>query len=300
MTDSGAHDHHARMDVLGGLRASATPAGVTPRVTGGPGGGDGPGGPTGTVRPARTGDEAAIGRLQAATLGTTLAAGLGLTPGTDLPPEIAGALDPAGLAASWAQAVGAPPTPQHRMFVAEDGGLVVGFAAIAPADQQIEVERTSAVDARDAAELAAEPAQDPVPEGPAGTGARATAEAVLAERNAGAGADPHAGQPTGTHAPADDPSALPDPAAPSGRRVEIVALEVPEEFGRRGHGSRLMAAVVDTARDQGAGVLQAWAVQGEESRARFLDSCGFAPMGMRREAQLGERRLVEICWQAAI
>ena len=64
--------------------------------------------------------------------------------------------------------------------------------------------------------------------------------------------------------------------------------------------SFLMAAVVDTARDQGAGVLQAWAVQGEESRARFLDSCGFAPMGMRREAQLGERRLVEICWQAAI
>lgn len=293
MTDSGSQDHHSRMDVLGGLRASATPAGVTPRVTDGPGGA---GGPSGIVRFARAGDEEAIGRLQAATLGTTLTAGLQIVPGEELPPQIAGALDPRALAAGWAQAVASPPTPHHRMFVAEDGGEVVGFAAIAPADQQIDVTVTSGVDERDAADLDALPHQDPLPAGPAGAGARATAEEVLAERAAGAGPDPHAGQPTGTH----DLAALPDPSAPAGRRVEIVALEVPAAHGRQGHGSRLMAAIVDTAREQGAGVLQTWAVQGEESRARFLDSCGFAPMGMRREARLGDRRLVEICWQAAI
>lgn len=218
-----------------------------------------------------------------------MAAGLEIPAGLDLPAELSGALDPAALAAGWAQAIASPPTPHHRVFVAEDSGRVVGFAAIAPADQEVEVRRTSGVDELDEADLAAQPTQDPLPEGPAGTGAAATAEGVLADR-AGAG-----GTATGGAAPA-----LPDLSAPAGRRVEIVALEVPAADGRRGHGSRLMTALADTAREQGAGVLQAWAVQGEDSRNRFLGSCGFAPMGVRRESQLGERRLVEICWQAAI
>ena len=75
---------------------------------------------------------------------------------------------------------------------------------------------------------------------------------------------------------------------------------MPAESGRRGHGSRLAAACVDLAREEGATHVQTWAVQGEESRARFLDACGFAPAGLRRASPIGEKRLVELAWYAQV
>src|SRR6476469_2661950 len=35
---------------------------------------------------------------------------------------------------AWQQAITAPPTPQHRVLVAQEQDQVVGFAALAPAD----------------------------------------------------------------------------------------------------------------------------------------------------------------------
>lgn len=80
--------------------------------------------------------------------------------------------------------------------------------------------------------------------------------------------------------------------------AEILALEVPAAHARRGHGSRLLAACADLLRDQGTTRVQVWAVEGDESRARFLAEAGFAPAGLRRRLQVGAAELVETCWYA--
>lgn len=87
---------------------------------------------------------------------------------------------------------------------------------------------------------------------------------------------------------------------PGGPVAEILALEVPAAHGREGHGSRLLAACADLAREQGVARLQTWAVQGEEARTRFLTSAGFAPLGVRRTLDVGGTNVVEVCWHAVL
>lgn len=99
--------------------------------------------------------------------------------------------------------------------------------------------------------------------------------------------------PAGTDVPAGTDAADDAPAV-----AEILALEVPAAHARRGHGSRLLAACADLLRDQGTTRVQVWAVEGDESRARFLAEAGFAPAGLRRRLQVGAAELVETCWYA--
>lgn len=194
-----------------------------------------------SVRPALPEDAAALGDVHSRTLRASLVAGTG----AELPPEVAAALDPGALAASWAAAISAPPSARHRVLTALAGARVVGFAAIAPAEVEVDVLTT------------------PGAAGP--------------EDGAAAGAD-----------------AAPDP----GQVGEIVALEVPAADGRRGHGSRLLAACADLLREEGARRVQAWVVQADEARTRFLAQAGFAPAGLRRTLDVGSHEVVEVCWYA--
>ena len=89
-----------------------------------------------SVRPAVPEDAGAIGDVHARTLRASLAAGVG----HDLGAEIAAAIDPAALGASWAAAIEAPPSPRHRVLTALAGAQVVGFAAFAPAEVPVEVD----------------------------------------------------------------------------------------------------------------------------------------------------------------
>ncbi|HTY73466.1 MAG TPA: GNAT family N-acetyltransferase [Actinomycetes bacterium] len=68
--------------------------------------------------------------------------------------------------------------------------------------------------------------------------------------------------------PAEDPDT--DPA----REAALVALVVAPEARRRGHGSRLLAAAVDTMR--GLGFLTAYAWVGDLGGRRFLHGAGWA------------------------
>jgi len=61
--------------------------------------------------------------------------------------------------------------------------------------------------------------------------------------------------------------------APGG---EVLALEVAPASQRLGHGSRLLAAAVDLLREDGAGHVQAWVLDGDVARARFLAAAGLA------------------------
>ena len=178
-----------------------------------------------SVRPALPADAPAIGTIHAATMRLAVEAGLREA----LDPEIAAGFDPAGFAGQWEEAIATPPSPLHRVLTALDRATVVGFAAIAPVDEEV---------------------------------------------RAGLDADPP--------------------------EAEILALEVDPAHGRSGHGSRLLAACVDILRQQNAGHVMTWAVQGDDPRARFLSSAGFAPLGMRRKWQVGSGTVSQIAWHAAL
>lgn len=79
--------------------------------------------PDAGVRRARPEDADAVGAVHAASWGADYA---------ELLPRRAGTVDPAALAASWSQAIQAPPTPRHRVMVATAGPDVVGFVAFGP------------------------------------------------------------------------------------------------------------------------------------------------------------------------
>ncbi|CAM2732257.1 GNAT family N-acetyltransferase [Actinomyces slackii] len=81
--------------------------------------------------------------------------------------------------------------------------------------------------------------------------------------------------------------------------AEVTALGVDPAHQARGHGSRLLAAAVDLARQDGAQALVVWAVRGDESLTSLLRAVGMAPTGARRDLPVGQG-ITEECWAAAI
>lgn len=65
--------------------------------------------------------------------------------------------------------------------------------------------------------------------------------------------------------------------------VAIPALVVEPRWGRRGHGSRLLAAVVDLARADGAEYAVTWVLSGDTASQSFYASAGWQPDGTVRE-----------------
>jgi GNAT superfamily N-acetyltransferase len=89
----------------------------------------------------------------------------------------------------------------------------------------------------------------------------------------------------------------PDPAGPT---TEIATLLVEPRWGRRGHGSRLLAAVADLARATGAARLQVWLPEADQASARFFESAGWARQGWVRTLDTGAEPLREVRWHAAL
>ncbi|WP_430867066.1 GNAT family N-acetyltransferase [Demequina aurantiaca] len=81
---------------------------------------------------------------------------------------------------------------------------------------------------------------------------------------------------------------------------DIIALEVAPEHRRYGHGSRLMAACVDTLRVKNVAVVRAWALEGDEAREKFLTTAGFGEGGVRRTLEGPNGDLVERLWRAEL
>ena len=70
---------------------------------------------------------------------------------------------------------------------------------------------------------------------------------------------------------------------PADGGAEVVALEVDPDHQRGGHGSRLLAACVDLAREDGAHHLQTWVLDDDPAREQFLAGAGLGPDGSRRD-----------------
>lgn len=69
--------------------------------------------------------------------------------------------------------------------------------------------------------------------------------------------------------------------------AELLVLGVHPDARRQGHGSRLLHAVVDTARARGRSVLTAWPLASAEEVRAFLAAAGLAPDGAHRDRVVG-------------
>lgn len=168
-----------------------------------------------SVRPARPSDAAAIARVQLETWRAAY---------SDVLPAAALALDAADVEAAWGQAVGAPPSPYHRVLVAVDGAEVVGLAACEPATDE-------------------------------------------------------------------------DLDAPA---AELTVLLVEPRWGRRGHGSRLLAAAVDLWREDQVSLAVTWVFETDAVVEGFLTAAGWAADTMGRTLEADGASVRQRRWHTAL
>ena len=74
-----------------------------------------------------------------------------------------------------------------------------------------------------------------------------------------------------------------DDADADAGRAELLVLGVHPEARRQGHGSRLLHAVVDTARGRGRSALAAWVLRATTPTRGFLTAAGMVADGAHRE-----------------
>ena len=82
--------------------------------------------------------------------------------------------------------------------------------------------------------------------------------------------------------PADEQALAPDERPLGADVVAVTDLLVEPRWGRRGHGSRLLAACVDLWRDDGFKSAVAWVYDADQVMRRFLGSAGWEPDGATR------------------
>jgi GNAT superfamily N-acetyltransferase len=98
-------------------------------------------------------------------------------------------------------------------------------------------------------------------------------------------------------APADD--LQPDDPDPD-HTVAVGPLLVEPRWGRRGHASRLLAAVVDHARADGMTRAVIWIPEADTASLEFLVSAGWQPDGLARALDTGAGELREIRLHVAL
>jgi len=81
--------------------------------------------------------------------------------------------------------------------------------------------------------------------------------------------------------PADEAALAPGETALDGTAA-VTDLLVEPRWGRRGHGSRLLAACVALWREDGFATAVAWAYERDPATRNFLTSAGWEPDGARR------------------
>jgi L-amino acid N-acyltransferase YncA len=83
--------------------------------------------------------------------------------------------------------------------------------------------------------------------------------------------------------------------------AQLAVLAVDPMHQRSGHGSRLLSAVVDTARENGFTGLTAWIPEGDLAREAFLGSAGMVTDGARRTYEGAPGTPVaEVRWTAVL
>jgi GNAT superfamily N-acetyltransferase len=94
--------------------------------------------------------------------------------------------------------------------------------------------------------------------------------------------------------PADEAAIAPDekPLAPTVAAVTDLLIE--PRWGRRGHGSRLLAATVDLWHVDGYTTAVAWAYERDPATIKFLTAAGWAPDGATRSLDVDDLLIPQI------
>jgi GNAT superfamily N-acetyltransferase len=161
-----------------------------------------------------------------------------------LPRHVLADLDAEWIAAQWRDAIEKPPSPRHRVLI-----------AIEQAGPPLTPDPTSA-------EIVADAGREEVDAG------REEVNAHMVGFVA-----------TG---PADEEALAPDETPLADSVAAVTDLLVEPRWGRRGHGSRLLAAAVDGWREDGFDTAVAWAYDEDRATRAFLTSAGWEPDGATR------------------
>lgn len=89
-------------------------------------------------------------------------------------------------------------------------------------------------------------------------------------------------------------------ADPAGPMSDVSTLLVEPRWGRRGHGSRLLAAAVELVRAQGVVRLRTWLPEADQVSASFFESAGWEPDGWARTLDTGGTPLRELRWHTLL
>ncbi|MFI7302434.1 GNAT family N-acetyltransferase [Micromonospora aurantiaca] len=102
--------------------------------------------------------------------------------------------------------------------------------------------------------------------------------------------------------PADADALAPDePAEALGSGVAAVTdLLVEPRWGRRGHGSRLLAAAVDHWRSDGLTRAVAWTFDADAATRKFLGSTGWEPDGAARALDVDDMLVPQLRFHVAV
>ncbi|KKK05946.1 GNAT family N-acetyltransferase [Micromonospora sp. HK10] len=102
--------------------------------------------------------------------------------------------------------------------------------------------------------------------------------------------------------PADAEALAPgEPAEALGEGVAAVTdLLVEPRWGRRGHGSRLLAAAVDHWRADGLGRAVAWVFDADAATRKFLTSTGWEPDGAARALDVDDMLVPQLRLHVAV
>jgi GNAT superfamily N-acetyltransferase len=94
--------------------------------------------------------------------------------------------------------------------------------------------------------------------------------------------------------PADDLALAPEEQSLGDDVAAITDLLVEPRWGRRGHGSRLLAATVDLWREDGFTSAVAWAYDADKVMQSFLASTGWEPDGAGRALDVDDMLVPQI------
>jgi GNAT superfamily N-acetyltransferase len=94
--------------------------------------------------------------------------------------------------------------------------------------------------------------------------------------------------------PADDAALAPGENALKDNAAAVTDLLVEPRWGRRGHGSRLLAASVDLWRTDGFHTAVAWAYENDPATRGFYTSTGWAPDGATRSLDVDDMLVPQV------
>jgi GNAT superfamily N-acetyltransferase len=100
--------------------------------------------------------------------------------------------------------------------------------------------------------------------------------------------------------PADEHALAPEEGPLGAEVAAITDLLVEPRWGRRGHGSRLLAACVDLWREDGFKSAVAWVFDADDVMHRFLGSTGWEPDGATRALDVDDMLVPQLRMHVAL